>query len=298
MAAAQLDVTLLKPTADVKLGLILHDRHDGPCVSRLRPGSIAEASAQFQAGDRVLAVNGQPVSDHEAATGLMRASPAGAVTIAVERVPGARSVPSAPPLATSSSSSARAARAARAASAPTSPTMRARRPSASGDQSARQQALVAHQAVLLPPDAGDVEGGPDVAGDVAGDVASDVAGAAGAAGSAAGSGARTLLREAAEAAGVPLELAEQIEASGVRAVVGSSWVSRASASKHRLSPPMPLREALLCSQTFPGAQRGWALHFDDGSYLRRVRAGRRRDGRPHEGRADWGRREAARYVDQ
>ena len=99
-------------------------------------------------------------------------------------------------------------------------------------------------------------------------------------------GTQHVLLEAAEMAGVPLELARRIEAAGARAVLGSSWVTQRAASKHLLEPPMGIDEALRHAQSFPGAQRGWTLHFDDGSFLRLVRAGWRRDGQPL-GNAEW-----------
>lgn len=46
---------------------------------------LSEASARFNVGDRVLAMNGQPVSDVLMAAGLARSFPAGPVTITVER---------------------------------------------------------------------------------------------------------------------------------------------------------------------------------------------------------------------
>lgn len=101
-------------------------------------------------------------------------------------------------------------------------------------------------------------------------------------------GTQHVLIEAAEAAGVPLELVWRIEAAGVRAVLGSSWVAKRAASKHLIEPPMGIDEALRHTQSFPGAHRGWTLHFDDGSFLRLVRAGWRRDGKPLGG-AEWSR---------
>ena len=97
----RLDITLLKPTADLAIGgltflsrRLSNPTHpEGVYVGDVFPERLtydpdrylSEASARFNVGDRVLAMNGQPVSDVLMATGLARSFPAGPVTITVER---------------------------------------------------------------------------------------------------------------------------------------------------------------------------------------------------------------------
>ena len=101
----RLNITLLKSTGDsggdYLGGLTLANPNparnptfpEGVYVSHVLPERLrydphrylSEASAQFIVGDRVLAMNGQPVSDVPMAVGLARSFPAGPVTITIER---------------------------------------------------------------------------------------------------------------------------------------------------------------------------------------------------------------------
>ena len=73
-AADTFEVTLSKPSADAKLGLVLSTSDEVPelHISLIRPGSLAAATAVLQEGDRILEVNGAKVEVPDDANVLMK----------------------------------------------------------------------------------------------------------------------------------------------------------------------------------------------------------------------------------
>ena len=77
-------VRLHKPEASSRLGITLVNSGDAPCISALAPGCIGALSGMVSAGQKVFAVNGVPVSEHESATQLLRSS-VGTLELTVSR---------------------------------------------------------------------------------------------------------------------------------------------------------------------------------------------------------------------
>ena len=69
------DVMIVKAFPQEKLGLVLDTHADGVLrISSLRRGDLAHASGKFDAGDRLLKVNGKPVTSPSTATSLLSAT--------------------------------------------------------------------------------------------------------------------------------------------------------------------------------------------------------------------------------
>lgn len=76
------------------------------------------------------------------------------------------------------------------------------------------------------------------------------------------------LHRLADQAGVDHDLAEEIIASGRKAVHGNTWVvSIATLSAPWSGMPTNFMDALRWVATAQGSRRGWALRFTDGSEL-------------------------------
>ena len=82
-----LEITLKKPAADAKVGVSLVG--SPPLVHQVRAGGLG-AAAGLRLHDRVVSVNGLPVSGQEDAAAALAAAPAGPLVVVVER-------PAAPP---------------------------------------------------------------------------------------------------------------------------------------------------------------------------------------------------------
>ena len=67
-------VHLHKPEPTARLGIELQTRGESPVVTALAPGCIAIDSGLVAVGQRLLAVNGAPVTDHETATSMLRSA--------------------------------------------------------------------------------------------------------------------------------------------------------------------------------------------------------------------------------
>ena len=82
-----LEITLKKPAADAKVGVSLVG--SPPLVHQVRAGGLG-AAAGLRLHDRVVSVNGLPVSGQEDAAAALAAAPAGPLVVVVERpAPGA-----------------------------------------------------------------------------------------------------------------------------------------------------------------------------------------------------------------
>ena len=77
-----LEITLKKPAADAKVGVSLVG--SPPLVHQIRAGGLG-AAAGLRLRDRVVSVNGLPVSGQEDAAAALAAAPAGALVVVVER---------------------------------------------------------------------------------------------------------------------------------------------------------------------------------------------------------------------
>ena len=77
-----LEITLKKPAADAKVGVSLVG--SPPLVHQVRAGGLG-AAAGLRLHDRVVSVNGLPVSGQEDAAAALAAAPAGALVVVVER---------------------------------------------------------------------------------------------------------------------------------------------------------------------------------------------------------------------
>jgi hypothetical protein len=72
----ELSVAIRKPSQSSQLGLVLGsdaDLWDPMLISEINPDGLAYRSA-LRTGDRVVAINGQPVHDQESATQLLQGS--------------------------------------------------------------------------------------------------------------------------------------------------------------------------------------------------------------------------------
>ena len=67
-------VRLWKPEASSRLGITLVGTGGPPTVSSIAAGCIAAESGEFTVGQRLYAVGGVAVSDHEEATALLRST--------------------------------------------------------------------------------------------------------------------------------------------------------------------------------------------------------------------------------
>ena len=86
----ELSVAIRRPSQSSQLGLVLASYHtpDGleiSEISEIESGGVASRSA-LRTGDRVVAINGQPVHDHESATLLLQGS-LECVELLVHRLP-------------------------------------------------------------------------------------------------------------------------------------------------------------------------------------------------------------------